>query len=268
MSSLQTLTDWFGVREDCLVACSGGIDSLLLATIAHRVSGSRVRIMHAVSPAVPQADTDRVQANAMREGWQLEIIASGEFEDERYLANPQNRCFFCKDHLYGLLESIAHSNSADTCVVSGANQDDLGEYRPGLQAAAQHDVQHPYIELGVGKQAIRIMARQLGLDYAELPASPCLASRLYTGTRVTPERLRFVNRAEKLVRQLTGCLVVRCRVDGTSIRIEVPAEDRHLIDVTVGLALRNLARTDLPEIDMVLLDPNAYAPGRAFVGAT
>lgn len=267
MSNLQTLTDWFGVRDDCLVACSGGIDSLLLATIAHRVSGSRVRVMHAVSPAVPPADTDRVQANAMREGWQLEIITTGEFEDERYLANPQNRCFYCKSHLYGLLESIARSNAADTCVVSGANQDDLGEYRPGLQAAAQHGVHHPYIELGVDKQAIRVMARHLGLDYAALPASPCLASRLYTGTRVTPERLRFVNRAEHLVRRLTGCVVVRCRIDSIVVKIEVPDADRHRIDDSVSAAVRNLARSDLPEVTTVMLDAQAYAPGRAIVGA-
>lgn len=268
MCNLQKLTEWFCDRSYCLVACSGGIDSLLLAAVAHRVLGPGVRVLHAVSPAVPPSDTDRVQANAIRERWKLEIITSGEFDDARYLANPLNRCFYCKSHLYGLLESIALSSAAGTCVISGANQDDLGEYRPGLLAAAQHGIRHPYIELGIGKQAIRTIARQLGLDYADLPASPCLASRLYTGTGVTPARLRFVDIAERMVRQLAGCLVVRCRIDDTMVRIEVPDADRGLIDERVLRAVRNLAFANLPEVTTVMLDAHAYAPGRAFVGAT
>lgn len=268
MSNVQDLDDWFKHGMSCVVACSGGIDSLLLATVAHRVPGSRVHVVHATSPAVPPDATSRVRANAVREGWQLEVISSGEFEDELYLSNPLNRCFHCKSHLYGLLESIALASESEACVISGANKDDLGEYRPGLMAAAQHGVRHPYIELGFDKQAIRAMARHLGLDYADLPASPCLASRLYTGTRVTPERLRFVNRAEKLVRQLTGCVVVRCRIDGITVKIEVPDQDRHRIDDAVTAAVRGLVDLDLPEVGMVMLDPRAYAPGRAFVGAT
>jgi uncharacterized protein len=268
MNDPQMLYAWFAQRRACIIACSGGIDSLLLATLAHRAAGARVRVVHAVSPAVPPDATARVKEVAAIEGWRLALIDSGEFEDEHYLANPQNRCFHCKSHLYGLLERIARESAPDVCVVSGANQDDLGEYRPGLMAAAQHGVRHPYIELGVGKQAIRAMARRLELDYAELPASPCLASRLYTGTRVTPERLRFVNRAEQMVRRLTGCLVVRCRIEVRTVRIEVPDEARHCVDDSVLAAVRALARTDLPEVDAVVLDARAYAPGRAFVGAT
>lgn len=267
MSNLLRLTEWFSDCDHCIVACSGGIDSLLLATIAYRVAGPRVRVVHAVSPAVPNADTERVRANAEREEWRFEIITSGEFEDERYVANPQNRCFYCKSHLYGVLERISSLSAADTCVVSGANEDDLGEYRPGLHAAAQHSVRHPYIELGIGKMAIRAMAHQLGLDYADLPASPCLASRLYTGTRVTPAKLNFVNNAEQLVRQSTGCQVVRCRLDSTTVRIEVSDADRSLIDDNILTAIRNMASTDLPEVSAVILDARAYAPGRAFVSA-
>ena len=266
MNNILSLSAWFKHSVNCVIACSGGIDSLLLATIAHRVSGAQVRVVHAVSPAVPPDATARVQENAVREGWQLDIIASGEFEDESYLSNPQNRCFHCKSHLYGLLARLASVHESDAWVVSGANKDDLGEYRPGLMAAAEHGVRHPYVELGFDKQAIRAMARHLELDYADLPASPCLASRLYTGTRVTPERLRFINRAEKLVRELTGCVVVRCRIDGTNVKIEVSDDDRWRIKEEVSGAVRELARVDLPEVGTVMLDPSAYAPGRAFVG--
>lgn len=268
MNDLQSLENWFDRRMQYLVACSGGIDSLLMATIAHRLMDSQVRVMHAVSPAVPQEATARVQDNAKREGWQLEFIVSGEFEDEHYLSNPQDRCFHCKGHLYGLLSHIVRKSESHGCILSGANKDDLGEYRPGLLAATQNGVFHPYIDLGIGKHSIRAMARHLGLDFAELPASPCLASRLYTGTRVTPERLRFVDRAEQLVRNLTGCAVVRCRIDGTVVKIEVPNEDRHRVDDTVSSAVQDLALTDLPEVGTVVLDSHAYAPGRAFVRAS
>ncbi len=264
----QTLSNWFSGCDQFLVACSGGIDSLLLATLAHRKLGTQVCVVHAVSPAVPKVDTERVYANASREGWNLKVITSGEFEDERYLSNPQNRCFYCKSHLYGVLEGISKLGVGATCVVSGANQDDLGEYRPGLQAAANHGVRHPYVELGIGKQDIRAMAHQLGLDFADLPASPCLASRLYTGTRVTHARLNFVNSVEQLIRQLTGCQVVRCRIDGTTVRIEVPETDRNLIDDTILKAIRNMAIINLPEVSAVILDAHAYAPGRAFVAST
>lgn len=267
MSDIQNLRCWFNNIADCLIACSGGIDSLLLATVAHRTLGDRVTIVHAISPAVPPDATLRVHVNAASEGWQLNLISGDEFYDEQYLKNPINRCFYCKTHLYSMLNKIAILRQRDCCVISGANIDDLGEYRPGLSAASQYGVRHPYIELGFGKSSIRAMVKELKLDYAELPASPCLASRLYTGTRVTAERMNFVYRAEQMVRELTGCSVVRCRIDESVVRIEVPEENRILIDNEVITSIHNIAQASLPEISAVMLDTRAYAPGRAFVGA-
>jgi len=265
-SAARRLSDWFYAQATTTIACSGGIDSLLLAHIASARCGARVRIIHAVSAAVPSEATDRVLAQGRLHGWRVEIVRTGEFEDEFYLANPVDRCFHCKSHLYALLHELAQSGAnADACVVSGANQDDLGEFRPGLLAAAAHEVKHPYIELGLGKVAIRAMARVLGLPYAELPASPCLASRLYTGTRVTPERLRFVHQAENYVREHTGCDVVRCRIDRDTMRVELPTGQGHLVGEPELSALRELAATHLPELAAVVLDAQPYAPGRAFV---
>lgn len=265
---IERLGDWFDARTSVVVACSGGIDSLLLAHVGSARCGSRITVAHAESPAVPTEATARVLEQGLRHGWQVRRVQTGEFADEQYLANPVDRCFHCKSHLYAVLDVLAREVSGtEACLVSGANRDDLGEYRPGLRAAERHQVRHPYVELDVDKAGIRAMARVLGLAYAELPASPCLASRLYTGTRVTPQRLSFVHRAERLVRERTGVEVVRCRIDGSLLKVELPAGHDHLLRPETLTELHQMAREHLPDVTHVLLDPRPYAPGRAFVGA-
>ncbi len=248
-----------------VIACSGGIDSTLLAVVAHRHAPGRVTVAHAISPAVPPEATERVRALAEQEGWALSVVQSGEFADENYLSNPVNRCYFCKSNLYDSLMQIAAAHDSGT-VVSGANLDDLGEYRPGLDAAAERGVRHPWIEARFAKSDIRALARELALPFAELPASPCLASRLYTGTRVTAERLRAVHACESLIRQQTGLDVVRCRVRGEMLIVEVPEADRSAITAELLVELRALAASAEPGITTALLDAEAYRPGRAFVG--
>jgi uncharacterized protein len=248
-----------------VVACSGGNDSTLLAVVAHRRAPDRVTVAHAVSPAVPPEATERVRTLAVQEGWALSIVRSGEFADENYLSNPVNRCYFCKSNLYDSLMQIAAAHDSGT-VVSGANCDDLGEYRPGLDAAAERGVRHPWIEAQFAKSDIRALARALALPFAELPSSPCLASRLYTGTRVTAERLRAVHVCETLIRQKTGLDVVRCRVRGDMLIVEVAEADRPAITAQLLADLRMLAASKEPGITTAMLDAEAYRPGRAFVG--
>ncbi len=262
---LASLETWFTNVGSRVIACSGGIDSLLLATLAHRFDPARTRIAHAKSPAVPLEATARVEAWAASEGWALEIVESGEFGSEDYLSNPVNRCYFCKTNLYQAIDQIAEAMDGGATLMSGANTDDLGEYRPGLIAADERDVRHPYVEVGIAKETIRQVARSLGLPFAELPASPCLASRLYTGTRVTPERLRAVEVAEALVKERTGLKVVRCRVREDEMVIEVGAGDRDLITEELMAAVREAARIHMTELVGVALDAEPYRPGRAFV---
>lgn len=247
-----------------VIACSGGIDSMLLGLVAHRHAPGRVTIAHAVSPAVPPEATARVKALALQEGWMLSIVRSGEFDDECYLSNPVNRCYFCKSNLYDSLVQITTAHSGGT-VVSGANLDDLGEYRPGLDAAAERGVRHPWIEAQFAKADIRALARALELPFAELPSSPCLASRLYTGTRVTAGRLRAVHACENHIRQQTGIAVVRCRVRGALLIVELGDADRPAITPGLLADLRALAAQHEPGITDALLDAEAYRPGRAFV---
>lgn len=252
--------------EQVIIACSGGIDSTLLALVAHRRAPGRVVVAHAISPAVPPEATERVQGLAAEHGWSLSLVRSGEFEDESYLANPVNRCYFCKSNLYDSLAQIGAAHRGGT-VLSGANLDDLGEYRPGLDAAAERGVRHPWIEAGFAKADIRALARALDVPFAELPSSPCLASRLYTGTRVTASRLRAVHACETRIKARTGLAVVRCRVREDQMILEVPEGDRAMISAALLAELGALAAGIEPGITAAMLDAEAYRPGRAFVGA-
>jgi len=262
---LARLTGLLDAVSPRVIACSGGIDSMLLATLAHRQDPAATTVAHAVSPAVPAEATARVKGWALREGWRLELVNSGEFDNEDYLSNPVDRCYYCKSQLYGSLRQIAGSMHGQSTLLSGANTDDLGEYRPGLTAAREFAVRHPYIEAGIDKAGIRAIARHLSLPFAALPASPCLASRLYTGTRVTPQRLRAVEESEAALRLATGIEVLRCRIREDRMYIEVGNADRDRITPALLDAVATVtARCGLQLAD-IRLDPEPYRPGRAFV---
>jgi len=231
----QALQDIMRAYGDVAVAVSGGVDSMTLGAIAGRGMGHRSRMYHAVSPAVPAEATARVRAVAARERWQLTIVDAGEFADPSYVANPVNRCFFCKVNLYG---AIAEVSSAQ--IVSGANVDDLGEYRPGLDAARRHNVKHPFVEAGIGKGQIRAIARNLGLhDVAELPASPCLSSRVETGIGIRADVLEGIHAVEKAVSARIAARTVRCRVRASGLVVELDAQSLEALGDELKQELRS-----------------------------
>ncbi|HSV00370.1 MAG TPA: adenine nucleotide alpha hydrolase, partial [Roseiarcus sp.] len=161
--------------------------------------------------------SERVKWLAASQGWRLRVVEAGEFTDKSYLANPVDRCFFCKTNLYGCIASRSHAR-----ILSGANLDDLGEYRPGLDAARLHSVRHPYLEAKVDKRTVRSLARDLGLGaLSELPAAPCLSSRVETGIAIRPEVLEAIHAVERSIAKDFPAGIVRCRVRAAGVVIEL-----------------------------------------------
>jgi uncharacterized protein len=252
------------------VAVSGGVDSMTLACIAHRHGGGTVSVVHAISPAVPAVATERVRAYAAREGWRLTVLGSGEFDDPSYRGNPTNRCYFCKSCLYDTI-----GRSIGGTIASGANLDDLDDYRPGLEAAAERGVVHPFIEAGLDKAAVRALAHLEGLDdIAELPAQPCLASRVETGIRIEAEDLAFVDLVERDLRrrleQRAGGVplsaaqapTVRCRITHGGVTVEIGGVAAHLAET-----LRPVVADLCLESGRAFLGVRPYRRGSAFLGA-
>jgi pyridinium-3,5-biscarboxylic acid mononucleotide sulfurtransferase len=247
------------------VAVSGGVDSLTLARVAHDVLGNNVAMYHAVSPAVPEEATQRVRALAQQYGWQLQVINAGEFDSEDYMRNPVNRCFFCKTSLYDAISAIAKQTNAQ--ILSGTNTDDLGEYRPGLDAAKQHDVRHPFVEAGICKADVRALARQLGMgDVAELPAAPCLSSRVETGIAIDAETLKAIHTTEKLVAAALKPSTVRCRVRATGVVIELDEASLRALGGDIRDELTSTIRNVFTHISVVTsINFAPYRTGSAFL---
>ncbi|HET9148174.1 MAG TPA: hypothetical protein VFN77_08995 [Acetobacteraceae bacterium] len=245
------------------VAVSGGVDSLTLATAAHRALGAAAVMHHAVSPAVPPAATARTRALAGAEGWRLDVFEAGEFADPDYRANPVNRCFFCKTNLYAAIAA-----RTDAQILSGTNLDDLGEYRPGLQAAVAHSVRHPFVEAGIDKAMVRRLAARLGLGaLAELPAAPCLSSRVETGIAIEPAVLSMIDRAENLLRARLRPRTVRLRVRASGLVVELDAEALDRLEPARMLLEDEIALLATATGLHRPVSFAAYRTGSAFVGA-
>lgn len=239
------------------IAVSGGVDSMTLAHLAHRWNPDGVAMFHAVSPAVPGSATERVRRHAGAHGWTLDIGGSGEFEDGRYLINPVDRCYFCKTNLYDRIRSMTEG-----VIASGANTDDLGDYRPGLIAAAERGIVHPFVEAGISKAEVRALARHHGLiDLADLPAQPCLASRIETGIAISADDLAFVHQVESaLAPLLPRQAALRCRVTHAGIVIEADA------DHATSAMLKLQAMVLCAEAGRAFAGVRAYERGSAFIG--
>ncbi|MFQ5461359.1 MAG: ATP-dependent sacrificial sulfur transferase LarE [Phycisphaerae bacterium] len=206
-----------------VVAFSGGADSMLLLKVAVDTLGAdNVLAVTAGSPSIPSLELRQTGELAGWLGVEHMVVATAEFQDEQYLSNPTNRCYFCKTALYDALKTIADEREM-AAVVNGANVDDLGDYRPGLTAAREQDAQAPMADAGLTKADVRALSDRLGLPTAHKPASPCLSSRVPYGERITTEKLRMIEAGETILRKL-GIELCRVRHHDTVARIEVPPE--------------------------------------------
>jgi uncharacterized protein len=219
----ERLREIFRELDSVVVAYSGGVDSSYVAYVANSELGPRAVCITGQSASLPgyqRAEIDRV---VEKFGFQHEVIATEELDNPGYSANSPNRCFFCKDELYTKLESVARTRGIQN-IVDGSTVDDLGDYRPGRQAAAQHAVRSPLIEAGLSKSEVRELSRRAELPTWDKPASPCLSSRIAYGTTVTIERLSKVDRGEEILREF-GFREFRVRHHDQLVRIEIaPAE--------------------------------------------
>lgn len=206
-----------------IVAYSGGVDSTLVMAVGHRLLGSRLLAVTAVSPSVGSREKALAVDVARQLGIPHRLVDTHEMDDPNYRMNSPNRCYFCKSELFGTLSAIREQEGFNA-ILDGYNRDDVGDFRPGAKAGDEHHVRSPLKEAGLGKEEIRSLARWLGLPNWDKPAAPCLASRIPYFQTVTVDGLRQVEVAENYLHD-HGFPVVRVRHHQDLARIEVPPED-------------------------------------------
>ncbi|MGA2461097.1 MAG: ATP-dependent sacrificial sulfur transferase LarE [Candidatus Bathyarchaeia archaeon] len=216
-----------GSYGKALVAFSGGIDSTLVAYLAKLALGDSTIAVTAESPSLPSSELEEAKELAKEIGIRHMVIRTEELEDPNYLANPANRCYFCKKELSGKLEQLA-DELGYLVIVDGTNADDLHGHRPGAAALSQEGVKRPLADVGMTKPEVRELSRLLGLPNFDKPSMPCLSSRVQYGQVISPERLVRIERSENFIRSITGVKELRVRDHGNLARIEVGKGERQL----------------------------------------
>ena len=259
---LSALNDILAALPGAVVAYSGGVDSALLAEVAHRVLGERSLAVTADSPSLARRELAAARALAHSRGWRHRVVGTQELDNPHYVANPINRCYHCKAALFDRLEPLTGSSGLP--VLLGTVIDDLGDWRPGHAAATERGGRHPLVEAGLAKADVRAMSASMGMPTAAKPASACLASRLAYGVPVTPAALARVEEAEEVVGSF-GFTVLRVRDLGDdAARVEVGADELARLGALRHRVTEGLLRLGFAS---VTIDERGYRRGALNEGA-
>jgi uncharacterized protein len=271
LDKLDSLRETLRSYRSCLVAYSGGVDSVFLAFVAHEALGDKALAVIADSPSLPRRELAEALALAEKFQFPVRVVRTAEFENPSYTANPANRCYFCKHELFDELTPIAKAEGF-AVIAYGENASDAGDFRPGAQAAKEFQVRAPLKEAGLTKTEIRALSSQLGLPTADKPQMACLSSRIPYGEPVTEEKLRMIEAAENVLRDL-GFYDVRvrhhelqARVDGQAATGSLPIaqslspQASHTARIEVGQSeLKRLLDADLSAQVAAVLKQIGYA---------
>ena len=256
------LEDYFSKQAGAIIAYSGGVDSALLAYAAHLALGDRMVAALSDSSSLARREYRFAVEFAGNHGIPLQIVRTKELDDPFYRANEGNRCYYCKKALFQELRALQEQMKASLHNIAwplfyGVNRDDLGDHRPGIQAAREAAILAPYVELGFNKDTIRSICFFYGLEIADKPAMPCMSSRISYGEPVSAEKLSQVEKAEDFLYDL-GLRILRVRHHGDTARIEVPRQDFETI-----LDNRELIRKRFHEIGFIYvsLDLDGFKSG-------
>jgi len=253
---LARLEEWFSKHGSAVVAFSGGVDSSVVAAAAWRALGERALAVTADSSTLAKRELSTAKRVAREIGIPHRVIKEDELEDERFAANPENRCYYCRSKLARALKEIAEREGY-AVVVDGAHRGDTKEHRPGLKALKEHGIRSPLLELGYDKSDVREIAALLGLSVKDKPAMACLASRIPYGERITKEKLHKVERAESFFFE-RGFTTVRVRVHGDIARVELLKDE---IPRAVQLREEIVAHLKALGFTYITLDLEGYRPG-------
>ena len=257
-SKLELLKNWFRNHKGTVTAFSGGVDSSLVLYVSKLVLKENAIGLISNSESLKSKDFKIATSFCEHHDIALEIIKTNELNDPNYADNPTNRCFFCKNHLYEAMVGVIQKKYPDYTILNGTNLDDLGDYRPGLQAASLHKIQSPLVELEITKKEVIEMANELGLETANKPPSPCLSSRIPYGIKVNNERLKQIENAEYLLNDF-GFQTVRVRNNGDEASIEVPNNEiEKLMEKfeVISIGIRNLG------FKKVAIDNEGFVSGK------